>query len=503
MKWKHGYYADSGYTYDYHVETSPARLGWVANIKGFEHPSSNFRYLDLGCGQGLSIITMAAMHPDSEFVGVDFMPEHIAHARQLANNAGLTNVTFVEADFMELVKEPHSFGEFDYAVAHGISTWVSFEVREAMFILASKALKPGGIMFNSYNTYPGWLPMAPFQQLVIQLQSKHSASKAIQIAKEKLINLQSVDSPIFGVLPTLVDRLDQLKTSKQSYLVQEYNNAYWQPVYSSQMLEIAKRNKLELMSTASLPEIFEGCYPKPMWDAINLEEEPILKEFIRDLALAQNFRRDIYIKGGLRYWKQEAPNKIDEQIFVSTQLMLAPKNDEDFIFKSGVIKIQGKINIYKPIIEEFGINGASFKEVLKKHPEHTRDTLLQVTSLLLHGNWLGLVGTNNQKHSKELNTALAKATLNGAPYEYLCCPKIQTAFKFSQLDLMMVGLLSQSNQPNKLEADLIDNLKLLNIKISLEDTIVDKSNLGNSQISLIVKEFLENKYKVLQGLGAI
>jgi hypothetical protein len=32
MNWKHGYYADSGYTYGYYSETSPLRLAWAALI---------------------------------------------------------------------------------------------------------------------------------------------------------------------------------------------------------------------------------------------------------------------------------------------------------------------------------------------------------------------------------------------------------------------------------------------------------------------------------------
>ena len=95
MDWKHGYYADAGYTYGFYPETSPARLQWAALIQGHALPRQRFRYLDAGCGQGLSVIFAAAAHPDSEFVGIDFLPEHIAHARRLAEAAGLDNVTFV------------------------------------------------------------------------------------------------------------------------------------------------------------------------------------------------------------------------------------------------------------------------------------------------------------------------------------------------------------------------------------------------------------------------
>jgi ubiquinone/menaquinone biosynthesis C-methylase UbiE len=503
MEWQHGYYADSGYTYDYHIETSPARLGWIAAVKGFRHISKKFRYLDLGCGQGLSVISMAALHPDSEFIGIDFMPEHIAHAKQLVKDTGLTNINFIEGDFIELTQSTQLLGEFDYVVAHGISTWVSPLVRDAMFELASKALKPGGMMYNSYNTYPGWLPMAPFQQLVIQLQSKYSGNNAIQIAQEKINSLQKLNSPIFETIPTLQSRLDKIKTLNQAYLVQEYNNAHWQPVYSNQMLNIAAKYKLELMSTASLPEIFEGCYPKPMWDFINSENDLILKEFYRDLVLAQNFRRDIYIKGGLRYWIAEASSVIDEQKFSPTQLMSIPIENECFNFKSGPINIEGNINVYKPILDNISEDGVSFAELLVRHPEHTRESLIEVVSLLIHGNWIGVMGDNDFDAAKKLNTTVAKAALQGAPYAYLCCPKIQTAFKFNQLDLIIFSLINQGFEKASLPAKLALHLKKINKKVTITNSIHDEEKQVESKLKIIINDFIEKKYDQLLKLGAI
>ena len=88
MDWKHGYFAESGYTYGYYPETMPMRLRWAALIQGHTAPPSKFRYLDAGCGQGLNLILAAAAHPDSEFVGIDFLPEHIAHGKALAETCG-------------------------------------------------------------------------------------------------------------------------------------------------------------------------------------------------------------------------------------------------------------------------------------------------------------------------------------------------------------------------------------------------------------------------------
>jgi SAM-dependent methyltransferase len=503
MDWKHGYFAESGYTYGFYAETTPARLSWIASLKGFKTPAEKFRYLDLGCGQGLSLIQMAAMHPDSEFVGIDFMPEHIAHGRQLALAAGLGNVTFIEGDFVALSKEAHKLGEFDYAVAHGITTWISPEVRQGLFSLAGQTLKPGGVMYNSYNTYPGWLPAAPFQNLVLQLQTRYNGRQALEIAQKNMASLKEAGSALFALVPSLQGRLEGMAKQDLAYLVQEYNNQYWQPVYSSQMLHVARIHKLEFMSSATLPEVFDGCYPKPILDLINSETDAILKETIRDLALAQSFRRDIYIKGGLQYWAAEKITAIAEQRFVATELVGLPEQDKLFEFKGGTINLSGKPEAYMPILQGFGAQGNAFSEVLKKHPEQNIASLAQMVALLVHGGWLALDGKTDNKQAKRLNQAMAQASLKGAPYRYLCCPKMQSAATISDLDFIMIGLMSQAAKPNELQERLSQSMKILNKRFADDGKPIEDESIHQAKAAESAQQFLQTRYKNYQRLGAV
>jgi len=190
MNWKHGYYADSGYTYGYYPETMPLRLHWAALVQNHEVPIQKFRYVDAGCGQGFNLIQAAIAHPDGEFVGIDFLPEHIAHARGLAERCGLTNIEFIEGDFIELAKNPQNLGLFDYAVCHGISTWISPVVKSGLFSLIGQILKPGGLFYNSYNTFPGWLGVVPFQHLVLLEQRRNIGTLALEAARKKYSSAQ-------------------------------------------------------------------------------------------------------------------------------------------------------------------------------------------------------------------------------------------------------------------------------------------------------------------------
>ena len=68
--------------------------------------------LDLGCGRGKILNSLAAMFPASRFVGVDLSPEAVAFANEEARAAGRSNVRFVEQDLSDFDERAEP-GRFD------------------------------------------------------------------------------------------------------------------------------------------------------------------------------------------------------------------------------------------------------------------------------------------------------------------------------------------------------------------------------------------------------
>ncbi|MDH4395189.1 MAG: class I SAM-dependent methyltransferase [Limnobacter sp.] len=515
MDWKHGYFAESGYTYGYYPETSPARLRWAALLKGIKAPSSHFRYLDLGCGQGLNLILMAANHPDSEFVGIDFMPEHVAHGRALAESAGLSNVRFIEGDFIQLAEGlatlESSLGTFDYAVAHGITTWIAPAVREALFKLAGSLLKPSGLMYNSYNTYPGWLPASPFQHLVMQLQQRYSGPQALQLAQQHMAALKESGSALYSLVPLLDGRLDNMKKQDATYLVQEYNNQYWQPVYCSQMLQLARQYKLDFAVSATLPEVFEGAYPPKLLAQINSETDPVVRETLRDLALGQSFRRDLYVKGALIYWSKDKSDQLLDQRFLATQSVPAPTADSNFEIKGGALSLNGKREAYMEVLDAFGPDGASLRQVQEALPKVSFPTLVQITSLLMHGGWMALDCAGGNTHSNtappfyasSLNAAIGVAVLAGAPYRYVALGRVQSAMGVSDLDLMLIGLTAQGVESAQLGLQLHLAMGQLGKRFVVEGKTLEDDATAKAHAIGLAGQFISEKLPNLKRLGAI
>ena len=172
--WGGGYY--SGMTYGCYAfqELSP---GWIdfALLSQKQRPPRQgnkepFSYMELGSGMGLGLCLLAAAYPEGQFVGIDFHPSHVSHSQWLARELELSNVIFHEADFLELAR-PGSHWPFaqgfqaDYAIAHGILSWVSPSVRAALQHLVNTILRPGGVFYCSYNSFPGWLDRTAFKAL--------------------------------------------------------------------------------------------------------------------------------------------------------------------------------------------------------------------------------------------------------------------------------------------------------------------------------------------------
>ncbi|NEX17193.1 MAG: hypothetical protein C1943_11310 [Halochromatium sp.] len=502
MQWKHGYFADSGYTFGVYPETMPWRLRWAAMLQGQVTPAEGFRYLDAGCGQGLNLIMAALSHPDSEFVGIDFLPDHIAHARALARSCGLSNVRFIEQDFVTLAAEPHRLGEFDYVVAHGISTWVAPQVKEALTHLISQVLLPGGLCYNSYNTYPGWLGLGPFQHLVLLEQRYQTGAAALQRARQIMGHLQTHAPGLAQQLPQMTNRLKVMDQADPAYLVQEYNNQHWQPVYVSQMIDSMAAVKLSYLGTATLPDAFEAALSSPLRELLAAQSAPSLREQLRDYALVQSFRRDLYVKGRTPSWPLALLDTIGTQRFRANPLMPLPAEGEPFVVTGGAIELKGAAERYLPVYQCIHSAGANGIEVARMMPDGASSDLsaiVQILSLLLHGGWL-LPVVDARAKAADGNRALAGAVCQGAPYRYLAVPGAASAIAMTDTDWLLYDLETRDVPKAQWPDQLKTRLAALNKQLARDGKPLTEPKAVHQRIQELIDAYAL-KHQLLVELG--
>jgi SAM-dependent methyltransferase len=135
-----------------HAGTYPPLVAVSLRALGFTPPDPvRPRVLDIGCGDGLNPLAIAAALPDSRCVGLDLSPVQIAYGEARRAAAGLANCELIAGDLTTL---PADGPKFDYIIAHGLYSWVPAPVGDALLRLIAARLAPGGVALVSHDTAP-------------------------------------------------------------------------------------------------------------------------------------------------------------------------------------------------------------------------------------------------------------------------------------------------------------------------------------------------------------
>jgi trans-aconitate methyltransferase len=501
--WTHGYNIEQGYTYGVYRELAPDWMDVCAMLAGFVAPSEcaqgRLRYLELGCGQGFGLALIASAYPDIEFVGIDFSPEHIAHARGFAQAAALNNVRFVEADFLDLARDwPVELGRFDYAVLHGIYSWVPPELRRAIVDCLSQALVSGGLAYVSYNSMPGWSVMQPFQHVAARLQAR-SALPGAQVLNQAVSLFQQLragKAALFDALPGLGARLDGLKDLNSAYLVQEYLHENWHPLWFSEVADEMRGAKLDFVASATLPEnLLPAMLPEPVRTVVTEIADPLAQQDVIDCAINQSFRRDLLVRGRRRRFAA-APGAAD--LLVET---LARPPGETVSIKTSFGEFTLKDHIYAPLFEALESGPKRVSELIA--PDN-HSNVLQGLILLAHGGHVAMLkdGARDLAPGQRFNRACAAAVLNGAPYNYLAAPAIGSAIVAHDVDLILLALREAGVEREQLGAKLLEALAKLGRKLLRDGKPVDgeeSERLAND----FVNSVFVSKFPSWQKLGVV
>jgi SAM-dependent methyltransferase len=441
--WSSGYNIDLGYTFGYYREISPEWLDYVALTKSVAPPSGAWRYLELGCGQGYGLALLAALNPDHDFIGIDFNPVHITHARNLAQAAGLKNVQFEEADFLETAAAwPTDWGKFDYITAHGIYSWLSFDVCEAIVQTINQAAHPGALVYISYNSLPAWVSSYPIQHLMRLWQTTASLESvnAIETGINRLQALTEAQAGMTKMLPGMKAMLDKVATRDRSYLVQEYLHDNWHPRWFDQVVAELKPAKLTYVGTATLSDLYLNTFMPPKFKTIlDGYADPIVREVMLDVFTNQSFRRDVFSRGAAPLWSVQRREMLLQQSFA---LVSRPPDAEELKFKTSLGELKGKSEIYQQFYDQLGDGpktAAQLMQVQTEKPLTMVDIMQAITFMLNAGHITFYRPPTDRAPALALNRAIATATAQGAPYRFAIASSIGHVITVSDVDLIFMA----------------------------------------------------------------
>jgi SAM-dependent methyltransferase len=294
-----GYVLDTSYTDRFFRELSPVWLNYVAALNGYppQPVDRPFAYLELGCGFGHSFTVNAGAFPHAAFHACDINAGHIDAAKHRAADFGINNVTFHQKSFDEL--DSADLPRFDFIVLHGVYSWVDAEARRAVRDILRTMLEPGGLVYVSYNCWPGWAAEVPLRRLLVELTATGhgSTGQRAEKALEPLEELSNSKLRYFTAHPAALAAVASYVTGPSNYLVHEFLNEAWEPFYSIDVAAEMAALGLTLVGSATLVDNHEGLVVHDAAaEAVRRLESPRQRQLAMDFAANRRFRRDVFIR---------------------------------------------------------------------------------------------------------------------------------------------------------------------------------------------------------------
>ena len=307
--WSAGYVTDTAYMRGYYMEQTPVQLSLAALLLGVEAdlpgPADEVTYLELGCGQGFGATVLAAANPRWDITAVDFNPAHIASARRLAGELGLTNIRFLEADLATLAEDKMAaeIPQADVTSMHGVWSWVSPEVRAGIVRLLRARVRPGGLVHVSYNALPTWHGALLLQRLVHEAGRRLAHGSIAQAQAGLAVVRELVAAKAVGLTEPHFTNviLERLEKSPAEYIAHEYMNDHWSPCWHADVAADMAGAKLDFIASAQpLSNFVDLMMTQEQRVVLDRFTDPMMRELVIDGCRERALRHDVYIRGAHR-----------------------------------------------------------------------------------------------------------------------------------------------------------------------------------------------------------
>ncbi len=428
--WNDGYFTESTYTYGYYRELNPVYLRFCLLVNGVDttppHFSGEESHCELGFGQGVTVNIHAAANAGNYF-GTDFNPAHSAHANKLCQASGCGAKLFDDS-FEEMLNRA-DLPKFDSISLHGIWSWISPENQKHIVEFARKFLKPGGILYNSYNCYPGWSPAAPMRELFILYDnySQHSG-KTFNRVEEALKFTEKIISKAgyFQRVPDVKQIFENTKKHNHDYLAHEYFNRDWICMYFNEVAEMFQAAKVDFACTAELIEKLEKyILPADCIEFLNTFENPIMREQVKDYFLNRQFRKDISVRGAVKISPLVKMKRIIETNYVANDINPLPE-------KFNVGRTQMSLNekhrekIFEYLAAE-NFRPKNFQAFNKNNPDITAANLEEILIVLVNTGKISPCQNEDavqkvEKHCHSLNKYICERAKYSDEVQFLASP---------------------------------------------------------------------------------
>ena len=281
---------------------NPSLLAYALNRLGMNpiQPGAPFTYLELGSGYTLSTLIHAAGHPEGQFIAVDVMPEHVMTARAIAEAAKLDNLRLIEGAFANL--SDMNLPKCDFIAMHGVWSWINAKNRDHILRCIDACLKPGGVLFVSYNTLPGYASIMPLRELMATDFAATGGSVLERVTNgiAFIDSIKHIEGGFIANNPVARLRFKDLKKRSRNYLAHEYFNADWTTFYHKDVAVSLRPLGLTFATLAPIFETLEDLnYTSETRALLSKISDPTERETAKDFLVNRQFRMDVFVRDGI------------------------------------------------------------------------------------------------------------------------------------------------------------------------------------------------------------
>ena len=297
-------YADLGYLSQPFPYASAPFLESYARLLGLSPaPASTARILEIGSSYGGNLISQALFYPKATFTGIEIAPTQVSVGKTYIDQLSITNLDLLEGDVNE---SHHHLGTYDYIIAHGFYSWVDEETKDNFLRLCKEHLAENGILYMSYNTYPGWHKMDSVRALL------EFANKDIDTLnhREKVRHGKTVASKLGALMleydtvktqqASLLQSLRQTLQKQDCYVGHDHLEPVNTPVYFHQCMDHMAEHGFTYLCDCDLNLSFPDVYDETLRAKLQdlAPHDPLAREQYIDFMLNTAFRKSLFTHKG-------------------------------------------------------------------------------------------------------------------------------------------------------------------------------------------------------------
>lgn len=496
-----GYVTAFPYPYGYYAELNPLRSIFPILLKSVGVPRFR-RSLELGFGEGISINIHAAAGK-TQWVGTDFNAAQTNFARSLAE-ASEAKIRLFNDSFAQFARRD-DLGEFEFIGLHGIMSWISHENQKHLVDIIDKHLAVGGVLYNSYNTFPGWAPMAPVQGILSLHAEKLGNSDLAQGIDDALAfagKLVGLDGQYTKNLPMIKSRIERLRKHDAAYLAHEYFNKNWDIIPFARMSEMLSAVKMDYVCQADCLGLFDFLnLTREQAAFVNGIRDVVLGESVRDFLQGTQFRRDYWIKGARGLANIERDDSLRQQALV----LVCMRSAVDLAVRGSMFTVELNGEIYNPVLDIFADNlphsiGEAEERLRGKGVNFTQ--LLEAVCMLLGKGCLspaqeydaGVLG-----QCRNLNDHIELLSRADNTINYLASPLTGGGLAVNRFDqLFLLAARHGCRKPDQFAKFAWDQLSRARHKLVVDGKALEKDGENLAELVKRAGDFERNKLPILK-----